>query len=132
MAKHDETTDHHHATDHHAGSHAHDTSAPMPSGQGGHDHGHGGHEDMVQDFKKRFFISLVLTIPILALSPMIQHFIGVDWRFDNDLYILFALSTVVFFLDDRQILLFLLLGNAGAARNIGIAFNIGQRRAQFV
>ncbi|WP_434402851.1 heavy metal translocating P-type ATPase [Planococcus sp. 11815] len=28
---------------------------------------------------------------------MIQHFMGVDWRFDNDMYILFALSTVVFF-----------------------------------
>ncbi len=49
------------------------------------------------DFKKRFYISLILTLPILALSPMIQHFMGVDWRFDNDLYILFALSTVVFF-----------------------------------
>ncbi|XWW51793.1 cadmium-translocating P-type ATPase [Planococcus sp. 11815] len=52
---------------------------------------------MVEDFKKRFFVSLLLTIPILALSPMIQHFMGVDWRFDNDMYILFALSTVVFF-----------------------------------
>ncbi|WP_372869532.1 copper-translocating P-type ATPase [Planomicrobium okeanokoites] len=28
---------------------------------------------------------------------MIQQFMGVDWRFDNDMYILFALSTVVFF-----------------------------------
>ncbi|MBT2569059.1 heavy metal translocating P-type ATPase [Planococcus sp. ISL-110] len=52
---------------------------------------------MVEDFKKRFFVSLALTIPILALSPMIQHFMGVDWRFENDLYILFALSTIVFF-----------------------------------
>ncbi len=60
-------------------------------------HGHHGHEEMVEDFKKRFFVSLVLTIPILALSPMIQHFMGVDWRFENDLYILFALSTIVFF-----------------------------------
>ncbi len=60
-------------------------------------HNHSGHGDMVEDFKKRFFISLILTIPILALSPMIQHFMGVDWRFDNDMYILFVLSTVVFF-----------------------------------
>ncbi|MGH2319533.1 heavy metal translocating P-type ATPase [Planococcus sp. SE5232] len=52
---------------------------------------------MVEDFKKRFFVSLVLTIPIVALSPMIQHFMGVDWRFENDLYILFALSSIVFF-----------------------------------
>ncbi len=63
-----------------------------------HDHqGHGGHGDMVEDFKKRFFVSLILMLPILALSPMIQMFLGVDWRFDNDLYILFVLSTIVFF-----------------------------------
>mgnify|MGYP001088326341 CR=1 FL=1 len=59
---------------------------------GGHDHG-----DMVKDFKRRFFISLVLTLPILVLSPMIQGFLGVDWRFSGDMYILFGLSTVVFF-----------------------------------
>ncbi|MDW0111116.1 copper-translocating P-type ATPase [Sporosarcina aquimarina] len=52
---------------------------------------------MVQDFKKRFYVSLVITIPILILSPMIQQFLNVDWRFAGDLYILFALSTFVFF-----------------------------------
>lgn len=60
-------------------------------------HGHEGHEGMVEDFKKRFFVSLILTIPILAISPMIQHFIGVDWRFENDMYLLFVLSSIVFF-----------------------------------
>lgn len=58
----------------------------------GHDHG-----DMVKDFKRRFYFSLILTLPILALSPMIQAFLGVDWRFAGDLYILFGLSTLVFF-----------------------------------
>lgn len=64
------------------------------------DHGHHGHHDhgdMVEDFKKRFYISLIFTIPILVLSPMIQEFMGVDWRFANDQYILFVLSTFVFF-----------------------------------
>ena len=51
---------------------------------------------MVADFKKRFFISLILMVPILALSPMIQSFMGVDWRFTGDAYILFALSTMIF------------------------------------
>ncbi|WP_164474935.1 heavy metal translocating P-type ATPase [Indiicoccus explosivorum] len=78
------------------GHEGHDKHAA--AGHGSHGgHGHHGHGDMVADFKKRFYISLILTLPILALSPMIQHFMGVDWRFDNDLYILFALSTVVFF-----------------------------------
>lgn len=60
-------------------------------------HGHHDHGDMVNDFKKRFFISLIITIPILVLSPMIQGFIGVNWRFPSDQYILFALATVIFF-----------------------------------
>ncbi len=61
-----------------------------------HDH-HAHHEQMVQDFKKRFYISLFITIPILILSPMIQNFIGVDLRFNYDQYILFGLSTFIFF-----------------------------------
>ncbi|GAB3044111.1 heavy metal translocating P-type ATPase [Virgibacillus ainsalahensis] len=90
---HEVTHDHHdgkeHSHDRHQ-SHAHDHGSH--GGHGHHDHG-----DMVGDFKKRFFISLIITIPILALSPMIQDFMGVDWRFTGDMYILFALSTVVFF-----------------------------------
>jgi len=65
---------------------------------------HSGHEDhgdhhamMVEDFRKRFFVSLVLMVPILLLSPMIQMFIEVDWSFQGDKYILFGLSTILFF-----------------------------------
>src|SRR5699024_3941729 len=47
--------------------------------------------------KIRFYISLIVTIPILVLSPMIQGFIGVDWRFPYDQYILFVLATFIFF-----------------------------------
>lgn len=64
-------------------------------------HGEHGHHDhhahMVEDFKRRFWWILVLTLPILALSPMIQHFLGVDWRFSGDIYLLFGLSVVVYF-----------------------------------
>src|SRR5699024_12536141 len=63
---------------------------------GDHDHSHH-HEEMVEDFKRRFYVSLVITIPILILSPMIQSFLSVDWRFVNDQYILFILSTLIFF-----------------------------------
>nr|WP_240407239.1 heavy metal translocating P-type ATPase [Gracilibacillus halophilus] len=52
---------------------------------------------MVDDFKKRFYISLIVTIPILILSPMIQDFIGVNWEFAYDQYILFGLATFIFF-----------------------------------
>jgi Cu2+-exporting ATPase len=52
---------------------------------------------MVEDFKFRFWWVLGLSMPILALSPMIQLFLGVDWRFTGDTWILAALSTVVYF-----------------------------------
>ena len=54
------------------------------------------HAMMVADFKKRFFIALIITVPILLLSPMIQMFIGVDWRFTGASYLLFGLSTILF------------------------------------
>lgn len=71
--------------------------------QSQHNHAnHSSHEDhdhgnMVEYFKKRFYISLIVTIPILTLSPMIQSFIGVDWQFPYNQYILFVLSTFIFF-----------------------------------
>lgn len=55
------------------------------------------HRMMIEDFKRRFWISLVLTIPILALSPMIQGVLGVEWIFPGSDYVLFGLSTIVYF-----------------------------------
>ena len=65
----------------------------IPMGMEGHDH----HKMMIEDFKKRFWISLILTIPILVFSPMIQGFFGYEWLLPGNAYILFALSTVVYF-----------------------------------
>ena len=58
-----------------------------------------GHEHMVRDFRRRFWISLALTVPILALSPLIQRFLGIEGALDfpGDDYVLFGLSTAVFF-----------------------------------
>jgi Cu2+-exporting ATPase len=55
------------------------------------------HQKMLEDFKKRFKISLVLTVPILVLSPMIQSFFGYRLEFAGSKYLLFLLSTVIFF-----------------------------------
>ncbi|MFD2789927.1 copper-translocating P-type ATPase [Arenibacter antarcticus] len=62
-------------------------------GKMGHDH----HEMMIADFRKRFWITLVLTIPILIFSPMIQGFLGYEFLLPGNQYILFALSSVVYF-----------------------------------
>lgn len=67
--------------------------------RGDHIHHHDHHAHMVADFRKRFWISMILTIPILLLSPMIQRFLRMEGilRFPGDLYLLWALSTLVFF-----------------------------------
>lgn len=64
----------------------------------GHGH-HGNHQKMIADFKKRFWISIILTIPILLLSPMIQKFLGIEnvLVFKGNIYVLFTLSSIIFF-----------------------------------
>ena len=61
--------------------------------------GHSHHAMMIADFKRRFWISLVITIPILILSPVIQQFLGVgaSLRFTGDMYLLFIFSSIVYF-----------------------------------
>lgn len=63
----------------------------------GHSGGHAHHAGMIEDFKKRFYMVLTLTIPIMALSPMIQHWLNVHWTFTGSSYVLMLLSTVVYF-----------------------------------
>lgn len=66
-----------------------------------HNHHKEGHQDhhrmMIKDFRRRFWISTVLSVPVLALSPMIREFFGFELTFTGDYYVLFALSSVVFF-----------------------------------
>ena len=53
---------------------------------------------MVADFRRRFWVTLLLTPFVLALSPMIQHALGLGeaLAFPGDRYVLFALSTVAY------------------------------------
>jgi len=65
----------------------------MPIGLAGHNH----HQMMIADFKRRFYVVLIFTIPVIALSSMIQRFIGVDWQFPGSIYILLIISSFIFF-----------------------------------
>lgn len=62
--------------------------------------GHGGHDHraMVADYRRRFWLVLVLTPPILLLSPMIQHWLGIAeaLTFPGDRYVIFVLSTIAY------------------------------------
>ncbi len=80
--------------------------------RGGHEHGqhgrgeHGGHVGhdhsehhrmMIRDFRRRFYVSIVVTVPILVLSPLIQQLLGFSLSLPGASYILFVLSSFVFF-----------------------------------
>jgi Cu2+-exporting ATPase len=56
------------------------------------------HAHMAADFRKRFWISLVLTLPILILSPLLQTLVGLRdaIHFPGDIYVLFGFSSAVF------------------------------------
>ena len=55
---------------------------------------HEGHH--TGDFIKRFWISLIITIPILLLSHMIQQWMGFSFTFQGDRYVLMALGTAIY------------------------------------
>jgi Cu2+-exporting ATPase len=82
----------------HQNHNKHEEHKKHSSNHDDHDH-HDHHAHMVEDFKKRFWISLIVTIPILILSPLIQEFIGLKqtFNFTGDVYVLFALSTFIYF-----------------------------------
>jgi Cu2+-exporting ATPase len=55
---------------------------------------HEGHH--TNDFLKRFWISLIITVPILLLSHMIQEWLGFSFTFPGDKYVLLALGTAIY------------------------------------
>jgi P-type Cu2+ transporter len=56
-----------------------------------------GHTHDLEDFKKRFIISTLLTVPILLLSPVIQSFFGFRFDVPGAMYISLAFATGVYF-----------------------------------
>ena len=80
--------EHHHTSQQHAHHHM-----DSPAGHEGHDK-HAGHN--VADFWQRFIVCLIVSVPVLALSPMIQHLLGFELAFRGDRYVLALLSTFIF------------------------------------
>jgi Cu2+-exporting ATPase len=74
--------------------HGHNMDEKNPSmGHAGHDH----HAMMISDFRKRFYVVLILTIPVMLLSTMIQHWLNIHFQFAGSKYILLILASVIFF-----------------------------------
>ena len=81
---------------HQKNNHNHSHPQNKPEEHSEHNH-HDHHKMMMEDFKKRFFISAIITIPILILSPLIQNLLGFSFIFSGDKYLLFILSSFIFF-----------------------------------
>jgi len=54
---------------------------------------------MVDDFRRRFWVSLALTVPVLATSEMLQHLLGLrgGLAFHGEQYVEFAFASAVYF-----------------------------------
>lgn len=70
-----------------------DTSSDSHAGH------HVGHGDMVADYRRRFWVSLVLTVPVVILSPMVREILGFGMMplFPGEEWVALALSTVIYF-----------------------------------
>jgi P-type Cu2+ transporter len=84
------------ASAHHDGAREHG-GAPHRTAAS-HTHGGHDHEAMIADFRRRFWVSVVLTVPVLWLSPMVRHTIGLEAAaFAGSNYWLLGLSSVIYF-----------------------------------
>ena len=75
----DETTESGHVDDSHAEHEGHTMEHGDHAGHGDHGSGHGGHAghgDHVGQFRRLFWINLVIAIPVVAFSPMFAMLLG--------------------------------------------------------
>ncbi len=77
---------------HHHQNHGHHSESD--SSAAGFDK-HAGHH--TPDFLKRFWITLVLSVPVLLLSHMIQQWLGFTIAFQGDKYVLLVLGSIIYF-----------------------------------
>jgi len=78
----------------------HDVAEPHSVGGGGH------HAHTVADFRRRFCVSLVLSMPVLALSPLIQSSLGFGEKlaFPGDRLVQAVFATTIYLYGGRPFL----------------------------
>ncbi len=75
----------------------HDTHDSNKMGHKGHMDQSAHHRMMIKDFRRRFYVSLIVTIPILILSPTIQGWLGVSITIPGLDYVLLIMASFIFF-----------------------------------
>jgi P-type Cu2+ transporter len=84
-----------HSTHSHPAAMKHEEGMPIKPGQKPRHDKHAGHH--TENFLTRFWICLIITIPILMLSEMIQHWLNIHISFAGSRFVLLGLSSIVFF-----------------------------------
>ena len=84
------TTQHDHETEHDA------PQEHANGGHGGHDD-HSGHGDHATQFRDKFWLTLVLSLPVVATSTTIQHWLGYTLDFTGVTWVGPVIGTVIFF-----------------------------------
>ncbi|MCW3489810.1 copper-translocating P-type ATPase [Dethiobacter alkaliphilus] len=91
----------HKSSEHDNNSGSHDEHGDHDSGgHGGHGSGHSEtdhHRMMIKDFRRRFWFSLILSIPVLALSPMFQDWLRYTLEFPGDDWVFFIFASAIYF-----------------------------------
>jgi Cu2+-exporting ATPase len=76
---------------------AHTHAMPAENQASHGEHGHDHHAMMIDDFRKRFWISLLLSLPVIIISPMVQDILDYQLNIPYNMYISLVLSSVIFF-----------------------------------
>lgn len=92
----------HHAHSEHENHMAHDAhkhhNHDSPEGHAGH------HEHMITDFKNRFWVVLILTVPVTIFSPMIMSLFNYNLDFIGMNILDFIFATIIFFYGGKPFL----------------------------
>jgi len=70
---------------------SHDQMDHSKTGHSGHDHG-----AMIADFLRRFWVCMVLSVPVIALSMMFQNLIGYELDFAYRNWLVIGLATIIY------------------------------------
>ncbi|MDT2437917.1 copper-translocating P-type ATPase [Enterococcus avium] len=88
----------HHEMNHSMNGHDHHNMNQEMSGHDHHEMAHGGmdHSMHMGNFKQKFWLSLVLSIPIIVLSPMMGMQLPFQFTFPGSEWVVLVLATVLF------------------------------------
>ncbi|PTH55860.1 copper-translocating P-type ATPase [Staphylococcus arlettae] len=95
--EHHEHHDHHENHDHHDHHQHHEAHAH-------HDHASGHAQHHHDNFKIKFFVSLIFAIPIIILSPMMGVTLPFQFTFSGSEWIVLILATILFFYGGKPFL----------------------------